>query len=36
MKLFQEPQLEVVTFTVEDVVTTSENYPPLIGDCIEM
>lgn len=27
MKLFEEPKLEVVTFAVEDVVTTSTEDP---------
>lgn len=33
MKKFQEPEIEVVSFAVEDVVTTSneQNY---IGDCL--
>lgn len=34
-KNYQEPQLEVVPFAVEDVVTTSTvEDPPLIGDCM--
>lgn len=32
MKKYQEPQVEVVSFDVEDVVTTSEI--TLIGDCL--
>lgn len=34
MKMFQEPQIEVMTFAVEDVVTTSTTEPELIGDCV--
>lgn len=32
MKKYQEPQIEVVPFAVEDVVTTSTEEPEMIGD----
>lgn len=32
MKEFQEPQVEIVSFTVEDIVTTSTM--SYIGDCL--
>lgn len=32
MKKFQEPQVEVMKFEVEDIVTTSD--PAMIGDCL--
>ena len=39
MKNFMEPQIEVVTFAVEDIVTTSNEVPEttemtFIGDCL--
>ena len=35
MKFFQEPELEVVKFAVEDIVTTSEEDPGFFTDpCI--
>ena len=34
MKFFEEPKLDVMKFAMEDVITTSEEEPPMIGDCI--
>lgn len=34
MKKFQEPQVEVMKFEVEDIVTTSDPTPAMIGDCL--
>lgn len=33
MKLFEMPVVDVIEFTVADVITTSEEVPVLIGDC---
>lgn len=35
MKLFELPKVEILKFSVEDVITTSTEDPPvLLGDCI--
>ena len=34
MKTFEEPKIEIVSFAVEDIVTTSEPNLPLINDCL--
>lgn len=40
MRMFEEPNIEVVKFAVEDIVTTSELLPPPpaiggnVGNCI--
>lgn len=34
MKKYQEPQIEVEIFAVEDIVTTSEEDMKFIGDCL--
>jgi len=31
MKLFEQPELEVVKFSVQDVITESEDLPPMGG-----
>ena len=33
-KLFEEPKVDVLMFAVNDVITTSEEAPVLLGDCI--
>lgn len=32
MKVFEKPMVEVIKFTVEDILTTSEDLPPLGGN----
>lgn len=32
MKIYEEPNVEVVTFEVEDVITESGK-PPMVGPC---
>lgn len=36
MKKFQEPEIQVMSFMAEDIVTTStdETLPQLINDCL--
>ncbi len=32
MKTFEIPEIEVITFAVEDVITTSTDMPDFVGD----
>lgn len=36
MKQFQEPQIEVISLNIEDVVTTSTPEMTFIGDCLSV